>query len=395
MRCEKQNHPTSVTFPLKAKRTTLESPALITLSTLNMKAPSEEYLIELQNEREKLTPFTQVLVNCSRLLDEEIERVEHKLKSTSNVSDEIEVEEGLIHSPVSISDESDHDRHQHHWQRDERTLEDTEVNEQQEEDSGDRNKVESSSAHESSSTDTPSITKAEEAKSLETPQKHRKISATELLLNPSTRPGDYLKTETLQVPVDKYPKYNFIGKILGPRGKYLKRIEKETDCRILIRGKGSMRNAPKERALAQKPGFAHLDKPLHLLIEACGNSEKEVDEKLDMCIPILEELLIPVSDEQDAIKQQQLKELRSSGIFRHRGSGKYPPYLRPPLHPPGAPPHYHPRHSYRHPPPPIPFGGPVPHGMEHAPEDGGRRHSFKARPSSSSSRRSQGRTRPY
>nr|ACJ85158.1 unknown [Medicago truncatula] len=40
----------------------------------------------------------------------------------------------------------------------------------------------------------------------------------------------------LDVPVDKYPnQYNFVGRILGPRGNSLKRVEAMTECRVYIR----------------------------------------------------------------------------------------------------------------------------------------------------------------
>nr|POF10489.1 isoform 2 of kh domain-containing protein [Quercus suber] len=38
----------------------------------------------------------------------------------------------------------------------------------------------------------------------------------------------------LDVPVDKYPSYNFVGRILGPRGNSLIRVEAMTECRVYI-----------------------------------------------------------------------------------------------------------------------------------------------------------------
>lgn len=49
----------------------------------------------------------------------------------------------------------------------------------------------------------------------------------------------------LDVPVDKYPNYNFVGRILGPRGNSLKRVEALTECRVYIRGKGSVKDSVK------------------------------------------------------------------------------------------------------------------------------------------------------
>ena len=77
----------------------------------------------------------------------------------------------------------------------------------------------------------------------------------------------------LDVPVDKYPnvsqnlvislqfirfyfsnviafrlksqQYNFVGRILGPRGNSLKRVEAMTECRVYIRGCGSVKDSIK------------------------------------------------------------------------------------------------------------------------------------------------------
>lgn len=39
--------------------------------------------------------------------------------------------------------------------------------------------------------------------------------------------------------------YNFVGRILGPRGNSLKRVEAMTGCRIFIRGQGSVKDSLK------------------------------------------------------------------------------------------------------------------------------------------------------
>ncbi|PWA95059.1 KH domain-containing protein SPIN1 [Artemisia annua] len=35
----------------------------------------------------------------------------------------------------------------------------------------------------------------------------------------------------LEIPVDTYPNFNFFGRLLGPRGNSLKRVEGTTVCR--------------------------------------------------------------------------------------------------------------------------------------------------------------------
>ena len=39
--------------------------------------------------------------------------------------------------------------------------------------------------------------------------------------------------------------FNFIGRLLGPRGNLLKRIEATTGCHVFIRGKGSIKDPGK------------------------------------------------------------------------------------------------------------------------------------------------------
>jgi hypothetical protein len=39
--------------------------------------------------------------------------------------------------------------------------------------------------------------------------------------------------------------YNFVGRLLGPRGNSLKRVEATTQCRVYIRGRGSVKDSVK------------------------------------------------------------------------------------------------------------------------------------------------------
>ena len=48
--------------------------------------------------------------------------------------------------------------------------------------------------------------------------------------------------ERVYIPKDDYPNINFIGLILGPKGLNQKRMQTETGCRILVKGKGSSKN---------------------------------------------------------------------------------------------------------------------------------------------------------
>ncbi|KAK4432226.1 KH domain-containing protein [Sesamum alatum] len=125
----------------------------------------------------------------------------------------------------------------------------------------------------------------------------------------------------LEIPVDNYPNFNFVGRLLGPRGNSLKRVEATTGCRVYIRGKGSIKDLDKEEKLRGRPGYEHLSEPLHILIEA-DLPANVVDIRLRQAQEIIEELLKPVDDSQDFIKRQQLRELAMlNSNFREESPG--------------------------------------------------------------------------
>uniref|UniRef100_A0AC35GJ89 K Homology domain-containing protein n=1 Tax=Panagrolaimus sp. PS1159 TaxID=55785 RepID=A0AC35GJ89_9BILA len=124
----------------------------------------------------------------------------------------------------------------------------------------------------------------------------------------SVLPSDERVLKRLKIMVPEHPNYNFIGRILGPRGITVRQLEASSGCGILIRGKGSVKNAEREESLRSRntPGFEHLKEPLHVLITAEGNDEAECDAKLDKCKRRIEKLLKP---EYDEFKRRQLAQL--------------------------------------------------------------------------------------
>ncbi|KAF8391718.1 hypothetical protein HHK36_024027 [Tetracentron sinense] len=128
------------------------------------------------------------------------------------------------------------------------------------------------------------------------------------------------KTIRVDIPLDKYPTYNFVGRLLGPRGNSLKRVEASTECRVLIRGRGSIKDPTREEMMRGKPGYEHLNEPLHILVEAELPAEI-IDARLMQACEILEDLLKPVDESQDFFKKQQLRELAMlNGTLREEGS---------------------------------------------------------------------------
>lgn len=75
--------------------------------------------------------------------------------------------------------------------------------------------------------------------------------------------------ERVLIPTKQYPRFNFVGKILGPQGSTIKRLQEETGAKISVFGKGSMRDKSKEEDM-RKSGeqkYAHLSMDLHVFIE--------------------------------------------------------------------------------------------------------------------------------
>ncbi|MED6160403.1 Spindlin-1 [Stylosanthes scabra] len=128
--------------------------------------------------------------------------------------------------------------------------------------------------------------------------------------SPQAVPNPHIvkKILRLDIPKDGYPNFNFVGRLLGPRGNSLKRVEATTGCRVFIRGKGSIKDLDKEELLRGRPGYEHLNDPLHILIEA-ELPASVVDVRLRQAQEIIQELLKPVDESQDFYKRQQLREL--------------------------------------------------------------------------------------
>jgi len=115
-------------------------------------------------------------------------------------------------------------------------------------------------------------------------------------------PPDYKPNKRcakLLIPVDEYPGYNFFGLIIGPRGSTQKQMQRETNTKIVIRGKGSARGG----TAAADRHSERDDEPLHVYIEG------DVQEDVDKASAIIKKLLIPVDEDINEHKRLQLREL--------------------------------------------------------------------------------------
>ncbi|XP_077224768.1 RNA-binding KH domain-containing protein isoform X2 [Tasmannia lanceolata] len=227
---------------------------------------SSRYLAELLAERQKLGPFVQVLPFCSRLLNQEIVRAS-----------------GLAHSQSFV----DHERMEH------------------------GSPLRSGALH---SNGRPMDLEGWPGMQTEENGHFQRMGIFQAPTigwhGPPGVPSSPVlkKIIRLDIPVDKFPNFNFVGRLLGPRGNSLKRVEATTQCRVYIRGRGSVKDSVKEENLRDKPGYEHLNEPLHVLVEAEFPADV-IDSRLNQAMGILEDLLKPVDESLDYYKKQQLREL--------------------------------------------------------------------------------------
>jgi len=148
----------------------------------------------------------------------------------------------------------------------------------------------------------------------------------EPLILPEGNGPPVIHSEKVYVPVKEHPDFNFVGRILGPRGMTTKQLEQETGCKIMVRGRGSMRDKKKEEQNRGKPNWEHLNDELHVLITV-EDSENRAKLKLERAVDEVKKLLT-VSDGEDELKKRQLMELAIiNGTYRDSSSKNSSPGL--------------------------------------------------------------------
>ncbi|VDK78635.1 unnamed protein product [Litomosoides sigmodontis] len=109
-----------------------------------------------------------------------------------------------------------------------------------------------------------------------------------------------------KILIPENPNCKFIGRILGPRGISVKQLEAKTHCRILIRGKGSIKDPHREARLRSRVGWEHLSEPLHVLVTATDISHDRCVRKLACGVQCIKTLLSTNNDEHKRIQLIQL-----------------------------------------------------------------------------------------
>nr|CAH7728289.1 unnamed protein product [Callosobruchus chinensis] len=95
-----------------------------------------------------------------------------------------------------------------------------------------------------------------------------------------------------------------------------KQLEQETGCKIMVRGKGSMRDKKKEDQNRGKPNWEHLSDELHVLLTV-EDTENRAQIKLQTAVEEVKKLLVPQADGEDELKKRQLMELAIiNGTYR-------------------------------------------------------------------------------
>ncbi|SBT79688.1 transcription or splicing factor-like protein, putative [Plasmodium malariae] len=90
------------------------------------------------------------------------------------------------------------------------------------------------------------------------------------------------KIRKIEIPMDKYPEYNFMGLIIGPRGCNHKRLEAESGAQISIRGKGTQKEGKKTDH--QTDIEANMPKHVHI----SADTEECVEKAVSLITPLLD-----------------------------------------------------------------------------------------------------------
>ncbi|KAI9692755.1 MAG: hypothetical protein M1820_009398 [Bogoriella megaspora] len=128
-------------------------------------------------------------------------------------------------------------------------------------------------------------------------------------------PSDYRRPtktqEKVYVPVNDYPEINFIGLLIGPRGNTLKKMETESQAKIAIRGKGSVKEG---KGRSDAAHTSNQEEDLHCLIMA--DTEAKI-EKAKQLIHNVIETAASIPEGQNELKRNQLRELAAlNGTLR-------------------------------------------------------------------------------
>ncbi|ODN02445.1 Splicing factor 1 [Orchesella cincta] len=143
-------------------------------------------------------------------------------------------------------------------------------------------------------------------------------------INPDYKPpADYRApmvkiVDRVPIPQEEHPEINFVGLLIGPRGNTLKGLEKDSGAKIIIRGKGSV----KEGKVGGKAGGGHPlpgeDEPLHAYVTS--NNPESVKKACEKIKEIIRQG-IEMPESQNDLRKMQLRELALLNGTLREGEG--------------------------------------------------------------------------
>ncbi|KAI3380614.1 hypothetical protein SNEBB_011202 [Seison nebaliae] len=112
----------------------------------------------------------------------------------------------------------------------------------------------------------------------------------------------------VKVAVPAHEKINYVGRILGPGGHYLRNLCQETSCKMAVYGKGSMRDSAKERDAYESgnPMYSHLMDDTHVHIEAQARPD-EAFKRISIALHELQPYILGVYEDNRRNLQQQME----------------------------------------------------------------------------------------
>ncbi|RYP01333.1 hypothetical protein DL764_006242 [Monosporascus ibericus] len=130
-----------------------------------------------------------------------------------------------------------------------------------------------------------------------------------------------LITDRVYIPAKDFPEANFIGQLLGPRGRSIADMTAQSGATVAIRGKGSVKEG--RGRVRDRPAWIDTnDKegPLHCLITA--DTQDKVD-KAKALVQAVIETAVTTPEPKNERKRQQLRDLAiANGNFRD-DEGRY------------------------------------------------------------------------
>eukprot|EP00096_Caligus_rogercresseyi_P014173 TRINITY_DN669_c1_g1_i1.p1 TRINITY_DN669_c1_g1~~TRINITY_DN669_c1_g1_i1.p1 ORF type:complete len:462 (-),score=185.25 TRINITY_DN669_c1_g1_i1:114-1499(-) len=133
---------------------------------------------------------------------------------------------------------------------------------------------------------------------------------------PDYKPPQVKVNDKVMIPQEEHPDINFVGLLIGPRGNTLKSMEKETGAKIIIRGKGSV----KEGKIGRKNGqpLPGEDEPLHAYVTA---TDPDAVKRAVLKIKEIIRQGVDVPEGQNDLRKNQLRELALLNGTLREGDG--------------------------------------------------------------------------